>query len=156
MIPLALLLLAVTVNKTAAVVWDPMNKGLTPKAIPGAKVDYTITVNNGTLGALDQDKTIITDAVPVKTKLCVDDIGILGSGPVVFVSVLSNLTYGFTSLSSATDDVEFSNNSGASYVYTPVADSDGCDAAVSHIRFKPKGKLAVAGTASFRFRVMVK
>jgi hypothetical protein len=155
MILVTFLILAVTANKTAVVVWDPMNAGLTPKAIPGALVDYTITVNNGTLGALDQDKTVVTDAIPTRTKLCVTDIG-LGAGPVAVVTGLSGLTYTYTSLASATDDLEFSNNSGTTYAYTPVADSDGCDAAVTHIRIKPKGKLVATGSPTFRFRVKIK
>lgn len=156
MIPLLFLALVVTASKTATVVSDPMNGALTPKAIPGAKVDYTITVTNGTGVALDKDKTIVTDAIPAKTKLCVADLNGAGSGPVVASTLLTGLTYTFTSLSSTSDDLEFSNNSGSTYVYTPVADSDGCDAAVTNIRIKPKGNQAIAAAPAFRFRVMVK
>jgi hypothetical protein len=156
MIALAMMLLAVTATKSAAVVSDPINGTVTPKAIPGARIDYTITINNGTLGALDQDKTVVVDAMPANAKLCLADLGATGSGPVAFSSVLSGLTYSYVGPGNAADDVEFSKDGGATYAYAPTADADGCDPAITHLRLKPKGKFAAGGAASFRFRVMVR
>lgn len=156
MIPLLFLILAVTVGKTATVVSDPYNGTLTPKAIPGALVDYTITVTNGTLGPLDLDKTIVTDAIPTKTKFCLADLNGANSGPVVASTLLTGVTYTFTALNSGTDDLEFSKDNGSTYAYTPSADSDNCDAAITNVRIKTKGKLSAGAAPSFRFRVMVK
>jgi hypothetical protein len=104
----------------------------------------------------------ITDPVPTNTKLRVNDLGGACSGPVIFTngSPSSGLTYTFTSLSSSTDDLSFSNNGGASYTYTPTAGTDGCDANVTNIQVNPKGTFALAGAGnpsfSLTYQVCVK
>ncbi len=143
--------------KTAAVVSDPVNGIVAPKAIPGALVDYTITVTNGAL-ALDSGTVTVVDPIPANTKFCLADLGTTGSGPIAFsLGVqLGNLAYTYVSLSSQSDDVDFSNNGGATWTYVPVADSDGCDSAVTTIRVRPHGIDAIAGVFSLRFRVKLK
>lgn len=42
---------ALTVTKAVAALWDPINGGTKPKAIPGAYVQYTITVANAAGGS---------------------------------------------------------------------------------------------------------
>ncbi|MEM1131815.1 MAG: hypothetical protein AAGH53_02650 [Pseudomonadota bacterium] len=42
---------AITVEKTSAVLWDPLNGLTNPKAIPGAVVEYCIAVSNAAGGA---------------------------------------------------------------------------------------------------------
>ncbi len=74
--------------------------------------------------------------------------------------VNSGLSYTFTSLGSSTDDIEFSNDSGASWIYTPVADADGYDANVTNIRINPKGVMRASNgsdhpTFTLRFQVRV-
>ena len=147
----------VSVSKTAAVVSDPLNGSLAPKAIPGAAVDYTITVSNTSNRALDDGTVAVADLVPVKTKLYIKDLGLTGSGPVAFnQALLSGLTFTFTSLASTTDDVFFSKDGGVTYTYVPVPDADGCDALVTHIRVRPHGSLATSGAFNVRFRVIVR
>jgi trimeric autotransporter adhesin len=86
----------------------------------------------------------------------VADIGTAGSGPAAFVAGTTGLTYSFLSLASATDDIEFSNNSGASWTYTPVAGVNGADPAVTNVRMRPKGVMAASSTLTFRLRYRVK
>lgn len=50
-----------TVSKVATVFSDPFNGTTNPKAIPGAVVEYVITVANG--GAADADNVSIADAI---------------------------------------------------------------------------------------------
>jgi hypothetical protein len=102
----------------------------------------------------------IVDAVPANTALFVQDLGAAGSGPVAFTNgtPTSALTYTFSGLGNAADDVEFSNNSSTTWTYTPVANANGCDPAVTHIRVRPKGTVAAASGAGnpyfeIRFRV---
>jgi len=85
------------------------------------------------------------DAIPTADALrraC--DLGGAGSGPVVFTngSPASGLTYTFTSLASTTDSIAFSNDGGATYTYTPVADANGYDSNVTHFRISPTGTSA--------------
>ncbi|MHC4428798.1 MAG: hypothetical protein ACYS0D_09410, partial [Planctomycetota bacterium] len=151
------------VLKSVATLSDPVNGPVDPKAIPGSTVVYTILVTNQGGGApVDTDTVVIIDPVPADTDLFVGDVGSPGSGPVAFVDGVptSNLTYTFTSLGSATDDVDFSNDGGATFTYTPVPDADGFDPAVTHMRINPKGQLppaTLAGSPSFSvsFRVRV-
>jgi uncharacterized repeat protein (TIGR01451 family) len=147
----------VSVAKTAAVVSDPLNGVLTPKAIPGAQVDYTITVSNTSNRVLDDGTIAVADLVPTKTKLYVKDLGLSGSGPVAFgQGLLSGMSFTFSGLASTTDDVAFSKDGGATYTYVPVPDADGCDALVTHLRVRPRGALSTVGVFTVRFRVVVR
>jgi uncharacterized repeat protein (TIGR01451 family) len=47
--------------KTSTVVWDPINIAANPKAIPGARVEYTITVDN--TGGTAASNVVITDPI---------------------------------------------------------------------------------------------
>jgi len=53
---------ALTVSKTSTVINDPVNGATNPKAIPGATVQYTVTIANAA-GAGDADNVAITDSL---------------------------------------------------------------------------------------------
>jgi uncharacterized repeat protein (TIGR01451 family) len=148
--------------KTVQVSSDPINGSTNPKFIPGAKALYTVTITNQGTGNADNNSVVILDPVPANTKLFVNDLGGVGSGPVTFAngSPSSGLTYTFTSLASTTDDLSFSNDGGTTYNYTPTAGADGCDANVTNVRINPKGVFAAAGSGNpsftLTYRVCVK
>ncbi len=148
--------------KSVAVLSDPLNNTTNPKSIPGAMQVYTLRLTNSGSGSVDNNTVAIVDAVPANTALFVQDLGVAGSGPVAFTNgtPTSALTYTFSGLGNAGDDLEFSNNGGTSWAYTPVANANGCDPAVTHIRVRPKGTMAAASGAGnpffeVRFRVRV-
>jgi hypothetical protein len=145
--------------KTVAVTSDPINGTTNPKYIPGADALYTLRVINSGAGTVDNNTVIISDPLPANVALFVGDLGLAGSGPVVFVngSPSSALTWTFTSLASLTDDIDFSNDNGATWTFVPAPPYD---AAVNRIRLNPKGTMAgaVGGLNPFfelRFRVRV-
>jgi parallel beta-helix repeat protein len=151
-----------TYLKSVAVLSDPLNDTTNPKSIPGAMQVFTLRITNQGTGSVDNDTVAIVDAVPTNTALFVQDLGGAGSGPVAFTNgaPASALTYTFSGLGNGTDDLEFSNNGGTSWAYTPVANANGCDPAVTHIRVRPKGTMAAASGAGnpffeVRFRVRV-
>ena len=153
-----------TVLKSSLTTSDPINGTTLPFNIPGATVLYSVQTTNTGLGTPDNDSLLVSDAVPANTELFVNDIGGAGSGPVVLIDgtapVNSGLTYTFTSLSSNTDDIEFSNDNGFNWTYTPVPDADGYDANVTNIRINPKGVMRASDgtdhpTFTLRFRVRV-
>jgi uncharacterized repeat protein (TIGR01451 family) len=153
-----------TVLKSALTTSDPINGTSSPYNIPGATVLYSVQITNTGLGVTDTDTVIVTDSIPANTELFVNDLGGAGSGPVLFIDgsapVNSGLSYSFTSLSSTTDDLEFSNDNGTSWSYTPVPDADGYDANVTDIRVNPKGAMNASDgtndpTFTLRFRVRV-
>jgi len=56
------LLTTLTVNKSAAPYWDPFNLFVSPKAIPGAIMQYTVSVTNSG-GTSDATSVAITDTL---------------------------------------------------------------------------------------------
>ncbi len=150
------------VTKNVSTLVDPISGTTNPKAIPGSEVLYTVNVSNQGTGTVDADTFEITDAVPNNGCLMVQDIAGAGSGPVDFQdgSPSSGLNYSFTSLSSTSDDLEFSSDGGGSFNYSPTAGASGCDPAVTHIRINPTGVFAAdsgsgSPEAEFSFRVLV-
>jgi hypothetical protein len=147
---------AISVAKTNAAYSDPVNGLTNPKQIPGGVTEYIITATTPASYSVTSNTVIVADPTPASTELIVTDIGAVGSGPAAFAAGTTGLTYGFTSLASATDDIEFSNNGGTSWTYTPVADANGADAAVTNVRMRPKGIMAASSTLTFRLRYRIK
>jgi uncharacterized repeat protein (TIGR01451 family) len=56
-----------SVSKNAAVISDPINAGTNPKAVPGATIRYTITVQNNASASDSGSNVIITDPIPPNT-----------------------------------------------------------------------------------------
>ena len=146
--------------KTVSVTSDPVNLAINPKNIPGAEVLYNLRVTNTGAGTVDSNTTLITDPIPANTELFVGDLGGVGSGPIVFVqgSPTTTLTWTYTALNNAADDVDFSNDNGLSWTYVPTPPYD---ASVNRIRLNPKGTLAGASGGlnpyfELRFRVRLK
>ena len=148
------------VTKLVSSVVDPVNGATNPKSIPGSTKGYTVRVVNQGTGAVDNNTVLITDKIPTDTKLFVGNLGVPGSGPVTFVNgtPTSALTWTFTALNNLVDDLDFSNDNGATWNYVPTADAQGCDAAVTDIRMRPKGTMPGGGNPNFelQFRVLVK
>jgi hypothetical protein len=146
-------------RKTVGVASDPVNGATRPKSIPGALEEYTLRITNTGQGTHDSDSMLIVDAIPANTELFVGDLGGAGSGPVAFTqgTPSSTLTFTFTSLASATDDVEFSADGGSSWNYTPAGSYD---PNVTHIRLRPRGRIASSSGGGdpyfeLRFRVRI-
>lgn len=153
-----------TVLKSAMTISDPVNGTTNPYNIPGAAILYSVQSTNTGLGSPDNNTVFMLDQVPANTELFVNDLGGAGSGPVLMIDgtapVNSGLSYTFTSLGSSIDDIEFSNDNGGSWTYTPVPDVDGYDASVTNIRVNPKGVMRASNgtddpTFTLRFQVRV-
>ncbi|QZD88938.1 DUF11 domain-containing protein [Qipengyuania aurantiaca] len=146
----------VSVTKVSSVVSDPVNGSTNPKAIPGAVVEYLISVTNTGAEAADADSVSVTDDAPADAKMCLSTFG-GGSGPIMFNAGTpsSGLSYSYLALDSAGDDLEFSSDGGASWSYVPSPDSDGCDANISNFRVKPGGSFAASATFSLRVRFVI-
>lgn len=148
-------------TKTVQSFSDPVNGTTNPKSLPGAAKTYVATVSNLGAGPVDSNAVMVSDPIPANTRMFVGDLGAPGSGPVAFVngSPGSGLTWTFSGLNSLTDDLEFSNDGGSTWTYVPVADAQGCDAAITHIRMRPKGVMPGNGSGNpsfqLQFRVLV-
>lgn len=149
------------VSKVSSLISDPVNGATNPKAIPGALVQYLITVTNTGSEAADADSVVVWDDGPADAKMCL--IGRAG-GPVIFSDPGANsgLNYAYGGAGSVagdlavtTDDLEFSSNDGATFNYVPSQDGDGCDTAITDFRVRPGGAFAPGGnfTITVRYRI---
>jgi uncharacterized repeat protein (TIGR01451 family) len=139
-----------TVVKSSRALLDPYNDPANAKLIPGARVGYTITVANPHSYTVTSNSVVVIDATPNLLDLFVGDIAGVGGGPVLFQdgSPSSTLTYTYSGLASLTDDVDFSSDGGTSWNHVPTPDANGSDAAVTHIRIRPKGAMAAGSSFS--------
>ncbi|MBL4797185.1 MAG: hypothetical protein JKY50_07215 [Oleispira sp.] len=155
-------------EKSIEIFSDPIN-GINgtnnfSKAVPGAIFTYSIQAINTGLGAAENNSIWISDAIPDKTYMLVKDFNdISGQGPVIEqpVNPTSGLSYQFFALDSSSDDIEFSENNGLSFDYSPLPDSDGVDKKITHFRINPNGTLQApaagesSNTFSIKFRVQL-
>ncbi|MHA7857151.1 MAG: hypothetical protein ACX94D_03620 [Henriciella sp.] len=144
------------VAKAVTIVSDPVGS-LSPYALPGSVVEYTIDVTNDGQ-RLDDGTVSITDALPEEIKLIVSG----GSAfELVDGSTASDLSLNWGGPSNASDGVLFSAD-GSNFDYTPNVDADGADAAITHVRFDLDGamrqRIDTSPDPSFtiRFRAIVK
>lgn len=137
--------------KAGQVASDPMNGSAGAKAIPGARVTYTVTISNPNDYAVTSDSMAVIDATPANMRLLVADLT-PSSGPVLFQdgSAASGLSYSFAGIAGSGDDLDFSADGGASWSYVPAAGPDGSDPKVTHIRIRPKGSMAARSSFSLR------
>jgi len=66
---------ALSVAKSQLVLNDPVNLALSPKAIPGAVVQYCLIVNNGTVGT-PASNVVLTDVIPANTTYVTNSLSI--------------------------------------------------------------------------------
>jgi uncharacterized repeat protein (TIGR01451 family) len=142
-----------SVTKVSSLISDPVNLATNPKAIPGALVEYLISVGNNGTAATDNNSVVVVDSGPADAKLC--QINRAG-GPVVYSDPGgTGLTYSFAALGSATDSLEFSTDGGSTWTYVPAADAQGCDANVTNFRVRPTGAFAAARSFTLRVRYII-
>ena len=144
-----------SIAKTSLAYSDPVNGLTNAKLIPGGFANYSLTVTAPSSTAPTAGSVIVTDAIPVDLSLFVGTYA-PGPGPILFAAGSSGLTYGFTSLSNNADDLEFSNNGGASWTYAPTADANGVDDSITHVRIRPKGAMAPGSSFTINLRARVK
>jgi uncharacterized repeat protein (TIGR01451 family) len=135
--PLAVVPL-LTNQKTVLVVSDPVNGMVNPKNIPGAENVYTLTVQNTGSGAVDTNTLVLVDLIPVNSEVFTGNLS--AGAPYLFTdgALPSGLTCSFTALGNTTDCIDFSKDSGLTWVYVP---NGSYDPAVTHIRFRLTGAM---------------
>lgn len=142
------------------IVASPVGTGDGARAVPGAWVDYSVAVTGPLDNASPATSFAITDTIPEQLSLFVGDLAQAGTGPVAFIDNDSGLEFGFDGLASLTDSIEFSSDGGTTFDYIPVADADGFDQNVTHIRLRPRGALMPVNEKyerfSIRYRMKVK
>jgi uncharacterized repeat protein (TIGR01451 family) len=129
--------------KAVSAVSDPVEGTTRPKAMPGATMQYLVSVSNQGKGPADSNTLVITDPIPADSKFVVGSVLFTDGSP------SSGLT-----LSPA--NVSYSNDNGATWTYTPVAGGDGTDPNVTNLRFSPQGSMAGKTTSAPSFDITFK
>jgi uncharacterized repeat protein (TIGR01451 family) len=136
------------VMKAVTAISDPVEGATRPKALPGATMQYLVSVSNTGKAPADSNSLVVTDPVPQNTKFVVGSIVFADGTP------SSGLTVGAA-------NIAYSSDGGVNWTYTPVADGTGADAAVTTLRVSPQGVMAGQTGAnppnfSITFRVIIK
>ena len=143
-----------------SIVASPVGTGDAPRSVPGALVDYSVAVTGPLDNASPATSFAITDTIPDQLSLFVGDLAQAGTGPAAFIDNDSGLEFGFDGLASLTDSIEFSSDGGTTFDYIPVADAEGFDQNVTHIKLRPRGELMPVNEKyerfSIRYRMKVK
>jgi uncharacterized repeat protein (TIGR01451 family) len=142
------------VQKTVAVLSDPVNGSANPFQIPGSVQLYRVTVTNTGPGPVDASTLVIVDAVPANAELVV--------APGDAVQFFDGTTPSGLAFDYATH-VTFSNQPGGAppFNYSPVANGNGVDPNVTALRVAPSGAMSAASggsepSFSVEFRVRVR
>jgi uncharacterized repeat protein (TIGR01451 family) len=114
--------------------------------IPGADVDYTITITNSGGSPVDINTTVISDLLPADVTFFNGDIdtGTAGVQNFVFTPNGSGLTLG------AGNITYFNAGNGS------ITPSAGYDSTVRTVRWSPQGTMAANSSATIRFRTQIK
>lgn len=129
------------------------NSPISDLNIPGAVVEYLITVTNTGNAPPNYDSVVVTEQFPADLALVVTDFSGPGGGPVQYAdgSPAKGLNCVFVSLASTADCYSFSTD-GTNFKYTPIDSGDGTDPAVTHVSIVPTGFMAAnagGGSPSF-------
>ncbi len=126
--------------KSIEVVSDAVTPG-NPKSIPGSVVVYRLRVSNEGFGSPDANSVHVVDDLPGEIELCVSALCFLGA-PVALDDGSSPVPSGLS-----VSAVQFSNDGGATFGYTPSAGPQGYDPQVQSLRVSLSGAMASATTA---------
>ena len=124
----------ILVTKTSTVLSDGVSAS-NPKALPGAQVRYTITVQNTGDVAVDANSVVITDAFPANFTLD-------ASTPMTMIQGTS----GLPAFNQATMVTYSSQASGGAPYTAPLG--SGYNSALKGLRFQPSGQMAAATSAA--------
>lgn len=136
------------VMKSVSVISDPVEGTTKPKSLPGAVMQYQITVSNNGVGPADNNSLVITDPIPANSKFVLGSVAFTDGTP------SSGLTF-------APANVTYSGvGSAGPWTYTPANDGSGADAGVKALRIAPQGIMAgksgaTAPNFSVTFRVII-
>ena len=138
----------INVTKLSFVISDPVNGGDKPKRIPGAVIEYLISVNNSGEGSPDANTVVITDPIADTLSYYVD-----GGATFVDGDTTSNLAVGTVAYSDTASPGPYNYET-----YTPAPDADGYDDAITSLKYIPSGTFAFGGTpaASFALKFRAK
>lgn len=157
-----------TIQKSVRTMYDPVNILTNPKAIPGAYVQYSLTVSNPSNLAITADSVIMGDVIPDNVQVITSSLyaqqGYPGArGPFQYLDgtradgstgTASGLTFTFGGLAATNDSPSFSTD-GTSFGYTPTTNGNLVDPSIRAVRFQMFGSMQPASVFTVNFLVRV-
>jgi len=121
--------------------------------IPGASVEYQVRITNSGTGSVDNNTVVVTDVIPTNTKVCVaaacGGVGSFVDGATT--SGLAGVAFEYSIIAAPNECAP-----GSFIGYSPTADADGADAAVTCIRQTTSGSMnGSGGFFDVRFFVVI-
>ncbi len=126
-----------TMTKTSTLISDPINGTTNPKMIPGAIVEYAITVTNAGTGAVDANTITLIDPIPTSLATYVSGTAVTYTDTLGGTSTIS---CPYATCVSWTKTAGGTSGWGAAL--TP--DGTGYDAAITGVRMIPSGTMPAA------------
>jgi hypothetical protein len=140
-----------SVTKAASVVADGTGAAR-PRALPGATVDYQLSITNPLANAGRTVRNIqIVDTVDPATALSVADLGAAGSGP---VELTDGVALGLVGSGLSLAGVDYSKD-GTTWGYQPQS-VGGVDPQVRAIRVRLSGTATAGGSLRLRYRTVMR
>ncbi|MGR6328134.1 spore coat protein U domain-containing protein [Sphingomonas sp. XXL09] len=133
-----------TMTMTTVTSWDPVNGTSNPRDLPGARRRVSVAMSNPDIVPLDAGTIGLVLPTPTRAVVALDGDGTASSTVVGLTdgSPASGVTLRYGGPGDTTDDVDFSADGGATWTYVPVAGNIASEAAVTHVRLRPRGAMA--------------
>lgn len=131
------------VSTSVKTMWDPVAGTNNPKSIPKSRQRVTYTVSNPDIVAADANSLAIVVPVDGAKVIALDGDG-TSANSFLFAdgSPSSTLAFSYVASGSASDDVDFSSDFGATWNYAPIAGDAVSQGAVTTLRIHPRGAMA--------------
>jgi spore coat protein U-like protein len=148
----------VTTALATVTTWDAANGTNYPKAIPGSRQRTSLTLANPDIVPLDAGSLAIVLPTPNGSLVALDGDGASAGAAIGSSegSTPSTLTVSYGDPASASDDVDFSADGGATWTYAPAAGNLASQAAVTHVRVRPRGAMAKQSTFTISVPYMLR
>ncbi len=157
-----------TIAKSSRTLYDPYNILNNPKSIPGAYVQYSLTVSNPSSLPVTTDSVVLSDSIPSNTKLIVSPLYAQQAqpnarGPFQYLDgvnangsagTASGLSFVYNSLGDTTDSSDFSTD-GSTFGYAPTPDGNFTDVSVKAVQFRMFGTMAPNSVFTVNFLVRI-
>jgi hypothetical protein len=148
----------VTTTLVTVTTWDGANGTYFPKAIPGSRQRTALMLTNPDIIPLDTGSVAVVLPTPNGSSVALDGDGASGGTAIRGSegSTPSTLAVSYADPASTSDDVDFSADGGTTWSYAPVAGNPASQAAITHVRVRPRGAMARQSSFSISIPYMLR
>ncbi|WP_267396617.1 MULTISPECIES: spore coat protein U domain-containing protein [unclassified Sphingomonas] len=149
---------AAVITTSSATTWDPVNKAINPRDLPGSRRALSVTFRNPDIAPFDSPFVDVIVGTPGGTVIALDGDGTSQAAAITYAdgSPASSLAVRYINPSDLGDDVDFSADGGASWSYVPVAGDLASQGAVTNVRIRARGTMAAGSSFLVRIPYLVR